>query len=443
MKITKLGISNFLSVRRFEADKLGRFNYIKGDTWVGKSAVLKAITAALVAEGVQPQFITKGEDKCEIVLELDERILIRRSMTAKGTYLNVRDGDKPISSPQAWLDGVLGKLALNPVDFFKADAKKRMDMLLEALPIEFDDSIIDQCMPNDPDAISEVLEEMAEINSTDRHGLLVLADYQQVVYDKRKLKNAEADRLAKSAAVAAQAAQELDLGRWQGFDLPERLKALSEAQKAIGSHDGLGNEINRMHDKIKAYKLSIVELERQIAGLQKETGELENQVRALEAEYQAFEEPDLWAIQDEIKAFNLAQGQLAQAEQAKIQAKQAEEAKRVAGALDTFYRHLKTDAPKALLAKAHLPVDGLELTSDGVLIDGISLETLSTSEQMILALKIAKALAGELKVICIDRFESIGKGAALEAFLEATKDDGMEYFITQVTEGPLTLETQE
>ena len=77
-----------------------------------------------------------------------------------------------------------------------------------------------------------------------------------------------------------------------------------------------------------------------------------------------------------------------------------------------------------------------------ITIDGLPITNLSTSRQIKLALDIARATAGPLKLICIDRFESLDHEQR-EAFFKEIEGDGFQYFISQVTSGDLTVETIE
>jgi len=70
-----------------------------------------------------------------------------------------------------------------------------------------------------------------------------------------------------------------------------------------------------------------------------------------------------------------------------------EESARAHTALDGFYKALTTQVPRQLLSRVQLPVDNLEIKGDDVLVGGISIETLSNSEQIKFAINIARTLA--------------------------------------------------
>lgn len=88
--------------------------------------------------------------------------------------------------------------------------------------------------------------------------------------------------------------------------------------------------------------------------------------------------------------------------------------------------------PGELLRTANMPVEGISVDADGrVRIDGTLIDGLSDGEKLELAMKVAKAQCGSLKVICIDKFESLDM-VSQEKLLEEMKNDEYQYFVTQV-----------
>jgi hypothetical protein len=86
--------------------------------------------------------------------------------------------------------------------------------------------------------------------------------------------------------------------------------------------------------------------------------------------------------------------------------------------------------PGELLKTAQMPIDGISVDSDGLIrINGTLIGGLSDGEKLELSMKIAKAQAGDLKIICIDRWESLNPSAQEELLKEISKDQ-FQYFIT-------------
>jgi hypothetical protein len=86
--------------------------------------------------------------------------------------------------------------------------------------------------------------------------------------------------------------------------------------------------------------------------------------------------------------------------------------------------------PGELLKTAQMPIEGISVDSEGsIRINGTLIGGLSDGERLQLSMKIAKAQAGDLKIICIDRFESLNPAAQEELLKEISKDQ-FQYFIT-------------
>ena len=95
--------------------------------------------------------------------------------------------------------------------------------------------------------------------------------------------------------------------------------------------------------------------------------------------------------------------------------------------------------PQTLLESVDCPIEGLGIDQNGeITINDLPIKNLSTSQQIKLSLEIAKVTSGAMKLICIDRFESLDSEMQKE-FLAQMEGDGFQYFITQVTDGELTV----
>lgn len=89
--------------------------------------------------------------------------------------------------------------------------------------------------------------------------------------------------------------------------------------------------------------------------------------------------------------------------------------------------------PQELLKTATMPIDGISVDEKGLIrINGTLIDGLSDGEKLTLAMKIARTQAGELKCICIDRFESLNPAAQEKLISEIEKDD-FQYFITSTS----------
>ena len=93
--------------------------------------------------------------------------------------------------------------------------------------------------------------------------------------------------------------------------------------------------------------------------------------------------------------------------------------------------------PAELLAGIKLPVKGLGINDKmQITIDELPTANLATSRKIGLAVEIARATAGELGIICVDRFETLD-AEHKELFYKEIEPDDFQYFISEVTSGNL------
>ena len=95
------------------------------------------------------------------------------------------------------------------------------------------------------------------------------------------------------------------------------------------------------------------------------------------------------------------------------------------------------EMPKELLKIATLPIPGITVDSDGLIRIGETLvDGLSEGEQLELAFRVAKAQAGELKLICLDGWSKINPSDR-EWIEKEIAEDEFQYLILETTNGEL------
>ncbi len=88
--------------------------------------------------------------------------------------------------------------------------------------------------------------------------------------------------------------------------------------------------------------------------------------------------------------------------------------------------------PGELLKTAKMPIEGISVDENGLVrINETLIDGLSEGEKLELAINVAKAQCGELKVICIDKWEYLDKKSQGKLLNEMCNDD-YQYFITEV-----------
>ena len=100
------------------------------------------------------------------------------------------------------------------------------------------------------------------------------------------------------------------------------------------------------------------------------------------------------------------------------------------------------EMPKELLKIAALPIPGITVDSDGnIRQDGTLIDGLSEGEQLELAFRVAKAQAGELKLICLDGWSKINPSDKEWIEKEITEDE-FQYIILSTQNGDLEVKIE-
>ena len=441
MKILKLKVLNFLGIGAFNAEA-GKLNRITGKNGVGKTAILRAIKEGFKSSGVDPHLIKGDADKAEIFIELDNGVSIDRRLTATGNKVKVTHAGEPVNKPQAFLTGLLGAYPFDPTAFYMASPKDRVKLLLSAMPVVLTQEFLtEQVGDNIPIDLSRF--------DYTRHGLEVLKEIQEAVYDRRHEENLARTRMEKAIEQDKREIPEtFATEKWGAFDISEAMTRLKTAQGQISAHEESEKRLTAMRRNRDQKVATIEQVTKQIADLtqrledaKKELAELDVEGKALKGDVEGFVAPNIEVIENEVREYQTAQKLINKLDLIKDRKVELDGLSESHAALDTFYKVLTTEVPRNLLASSDLPIADVCIDGDQIVVNGVSLDKLSTSEQMRFAVAgIAKPLAGELKVICVDRYESLDPDAR-EAFeAEAAKDD-FEYFITEVTSGPLEMDS--
>lgn len=389
-------------------------NVIVGKNKQGKTSILKAIRAAFTGDA-DSNSIRIGENKAEIIVELDE-LTVKRTITPKDSYLDIsnKEGMK-MPAPQKFLNGILGTFSFNPIEFFEKKAAERKKYLLNAIKLTI----------NQEELAQYTGEKLTGIDY-DAHALEVVEMARKHYYDQRTGANAEVTKLEKTL-------QSLNEQIPQGFDA----KSVSD------------EEIQKLRDAIALDEQNAIKAQANadaIAKLQTDEKETIAEIERLQGKLKGIQEEiiakaDLKFDFSDPMAIEAAKNTLASLESKReivFTVKRADEvrgelttAMDKATKLDTIVKKLTKEVPEDLIKKAELPVEGLSIDGDDILINGVSIDNLSSSEQLKFGLQIVRALNGEFKIICVDGIETLDK-ESFEFFLKEAEADDYQYFVTRV-----------
>lgn len=495
-KITRLRILNYRGVRALD-EKIGPAGAIfRGKNGGGKTSILRAIRAALAAQDIKADAITIGEERAEILIDIDD-VSAQRVITQKTTDVKVSRGGMFASKPQTFLNELLGNAALDPLDLFLEKKDRRRAIVLEALPVRVTREQLRVFAPVGDDV------------DVSGHGLEVLERLRKHYYDLRTSANKTSDEAkrehsrltalvlptiddAPTVAVAEKTLADAQREASRLADQEESANALEKRQAAArrsvadmrlaaGQLRVDATTIGRSDEavvraKADVLKLEIDELRKTLLGKQRDhaalVAELDQcidanaQASALRGSADAKEqgateieatlnataayvtpeqiadiESRVTKAREDVTLANTAAARIELRRQADAAGAKHHEAQKAADELDAIVKRLTHDAPLAL-AKSSDAIPGLVLEGDRLLIDGVDIDKVSGAEQMRFAVTVAKRLNAKSKILVVDGLERLDP-ENIDRFLAMATEDAWQVIATKVDRGDVVIEAIE
>lgn len=457
IKITKFSIENFLGIRFYKVDALGNLVMIKGGNGAGKSSVIKAIRETIKSTGTDPDLVMTGADKAEILINFSNHLELRRLITKKKNELTATIDGKPVDKPTVYLQALLGSDGIfnfDPIRFFKADGvegdRQRREMILKAVPFKIDKAKLTEMIG--ADKIAKLKLNLDKYNY-DLHGLVLLAKVAKDVYDNRHEVNVGLETLKRSILQERKEVEGLgNVGDWEGFDLQAAIEAQTALESRQRNFDAMNKRLETLRDAALSSKHRIESLDSQIKSLQEQKAAEEQRLGKIQAEGMTLKNEigdqvvdlsaEIQKHKDKIAGYEKHRNVVSRFEAIARREAEAEDIAKHHTFLDGEYDRLKDVLPQQIMKDLQLDkiYGGLTISEDDIRVDGRPLLKLSKSEQLKFAVRMARALSGPVKAICIDDFEGLSQSNR-KAFLEEIQGDDFEYFIAEVTDGPLDVET--
>lgn len=441
MKIAHLRIHDVLGIEHLEFEA-GAFNTIAGRNGQGKTSVLEAIKA-LCNGGEDATLLRKGAEAGEIVLVMDDGTELKRRITPKGSYSTVKEADgSQAGKPGARIKSLVDRISINPVEFLGADPKRRVDVLLDSLPIKAD-----------PARLAEMVAPMKVKYPEDAPALTQIDTIYKVIFDERtgtnraiKEKDATINQLAATMPPEDASAPEGGIG-----ELETQLAQLDSVKDT---------ELTRIAEKLEGLRLAsqgrVDEIQGEIDGLLQQV-ELKRTI--INSERNAFAEISGKAgIQRQATIDTNSAQRKPLVERIAVIRANAEAVARAAQTADTIKvmraeaatlledqeqqtaALTKLQAYKLELLKS-LPIDGLSVEDGQILRHGVVFDRLNTQQKVEIAVEIAKLRAGELRVICVDGIELLDSDN-FAAFRDRALESDLQLFVTHVTDGDFAMSAQ-
>lgn len=429
MKVTKISIRNILGIEDLEIQP-GSITEIAGPNGAGKTSVLEALRAAL-GGGHDATLIRKGADKAQVVIELEDGVQIQRTITEKGSDLKLTHPTMgQISRKQGYLNELIDQLGMNPVDFLTAPKKRRVEILLESMPMTVGREQLVNATGR------------ADMTFPSGHALEVIGAVAKLLYDDRTGVNRVArEKRANAAEMQRNLPDGVD-DSWASreADIAAELKALRDAtQSRISDRRRLADQnVMAIREKV-AEEIRRIEFERD-QKVAAELGDRDAELEQIRGEYEpanqalterlAEAKAKAQAWRDAGKTREFIERQQAEAESLESE---AEQLTRALSGLDNLKAELLSD----------LPIQGVEIVDGDLLVDGIPFDRVNESRRIRLAMEIAKLRAGSLGLVVVDGLERLD-AKAYKAFKKEAAASGLQFVVTRVNDAEaLTVSTEE
>ena len=434
MKIKAIKVENFKGIESAHVEPGERaLVLVAGRNAQGKSSLLDGIAATLGGKRLLPERpIRDGAEKAELTVELDDGMVVTRTITQKTDRLEVKTAQGfKVGSPQAALDRLYGAIAFDPLQFEAADDKSQREMLLRAMGIgpELDKLEFER---------SEAYATRRDIN---RDLKRVRTEADAITVPELTLQRMDATairaEITNAGVVRAQRAE-------RQVEVVRCRNAIDAIEKLVGGtrevRDSLQRQIEELTQRAKAAQLRLVELDVEKASAL-------NALDLAELEFDtSAEPPDVSALERRLadcEAHNRAIDAAARDAAAK-DAKLAEARKLEAQSKAQDEKLKAIEQQKAaVLQKVRLPIPGLSIAEDvldesgkvlqrgGVLLGGVPFRQAASSQRLKASFAIVAALCPELRVALCRHGERLDADS-LGELAEFAETADMQLFVERV-----------
>lgn len=372
MKITSLIAENFKKLTAVRIVPDGSTVILGGKNGAGKTSVLDAIEAAIGgAKHTQEEPVKRGAKAARVVVETDE-LVVTRTFPAKGNgklEVKAKDG-AVVTSPQALLDSLVGKISFDPMSFVRQEGKKPAEAKR---------------------ARAEILRALVGLDTSK-----IDAEH-KAKYDERTLVSRELERLDGALAKLPEPPAGTPDVETKLVELTDEFR---RRQAANAHNEDKRRDLERLRGVGRAIIDKIEALERQLAAARAELDANVAAGKALAADAAALVDHDVEEIRRRIAT--------AEETNAAVRAKHAR-AKLEAEDNAARGKHEALTAELAALDKAKAdataaakyPIPGLAVTDDGITLDGVPFEQASSAQQLRVSAAIGLAANPKLRVLLI------------------------------------------
>ena len=359
MKIISLQSENIKNLRAIEIRPEGNTVVIAGKNGAGKSSVLDSILYAFSGRHIPEEPIRQGEDKAIVRVDCGE-FTITRTFSQSGSRLKIEAAQGKISSPQSFLDKIVGKISFDPMEFIQKDEKSQAGILMDLVGIDFE-----------------------SMETREKELELTRREIGRVFRDKEALyRNSEYYHDAPEESVS----------------LGELYKILNAARKHNEENADAERRLELKMKGLSDLKIKIAGLEKDLEDLKNQASEFNSEINDLEMQILGFEPEDTTKIEAQIADIDGLNKKAIQNQENERLRKDFESVKTEFYAAEKDLETAREERKKAI-QDAEFPIAGLSFGEKRVLFRGLPLKQLSSAEQIKVGLAVSMALNPKMRVL--------------------------------------------
>jgi len=425
VKATRLIVKNILGLESVEIKLDPKFTKIRGRNQTGKTSVIEALKSVLGGGVHDGTLLRTGADEGQIVLELGNGVdLMKKIKSDSSDFDAVHPETGKMSRAVTYLNNLRDKFSTNPIEFLTADSKKRIDLLLKTIPMKVT-----------PKNLGFVPFEFVEQANFDNHAIQIIESIRSSMFDRRKdINSSVRDKNGTIETLSRAKPPESP----EGVSWTETKEAYEMKIKGLNAEtkqkiEKLESDYNTLKDSIdqkfetaaavlqKKYEEDLQALrntreaerdnassvlmndKNEITEVYKERfGKLKEKLTT--AEVQAEAEIRFDETQKSIEKIT--------GERDKLEEKSAELTEAL-GELQKLKNKLLKD----------IPVEGLEIKNDEILVNGIPFDRVNEAERVKLSVRLMSLRAGKLRIVVYDGLEALDESTQELLLKEADEQD--------------------
>lgn len=391
MKIINLKAANVKKLIAIEIDAQGNHVVLSGNNGSGKTSTLDSIWAALQfgkANKVIEHPVRNGEEGAIAQIELDDYTITRKWTGERSTITVLDKEGNKLSSPQQILDGLIGNLAFDPLEFSTMKDLERSKVMMNLAHLD----------------LKEVNQKYKELYDSRTGTNRVL---KELAAASKQLTKPEDDWLDEEVSIE---------------NLLTERKAYDESVLAAGAHErdllSKKNQLSEIETTIEQKVAELSELDNQ---KQRTVSSIESIMGSTPPRWEGKPLEELVSSMANVELINqrVRCKKLYQAKKEEYQLV-AEESKATDEAMAAV-----VEEKKSMIAGASYPLEGLSVDPEnyGVLFNGKPWTDLSTGEQLKISTSMAMSMNPDLRIIFLRNASLLDKNNLETIMTMATESD--------------------